>query len=238
MLQSPRRSLFNIGLDGWPPQIPLHGPLERPLHGRVPMELEFSIHQVPKRLQRELPYLFPDLLLPRSLGNVIESKQTDPHILIVTTFQRATLDLVGMGERVEQEKTRLLASFNEWCNALNYMKKLQYSKFWLDFIDPCSGLPTLGTAGSMTYSEVDGAQLLLSYKIQQVGNCSVIVHPIWQTCCYPASLFTNLPFPALSSLLEALDQPICPSKQHHVSLLSSTNTTTANVNGRDGKLEI
>lgn len=58
-----------------------------------------SLHLCPKALARELNHVFPGVELGACLA--------------VPTSQKARMDLVGMGEKVETEKDRLLNSVRE-----------------------------------------------------------------------------------------------------------------------------
>ena len=62
---------------------------------------------------------------------------------------------------------------------------------WADLVDPCTGYPSIGAHGSGIFSEVDSAQILLAYRMEQVGNCSMIDHPLWNFRQYPATMLTT-----------------------------------------------
>lgn len=47
------------------------------------------------------------------------------------------------------------------------------------------------------YSEVAGFEHLLRYKTQNAGCCKILLHPRWGSSCYPATIFTTAPLPAL-----------------------------------------
>jgi hypothetical protein len=53
------------------------------------------------------------------------------------------------------------------------------------------------------YSEVDAAALLLAYRMEVVGACSVIDHPQWGAAHYPASMLTTA---SLEQTLAAIAQ--------------------------------
>lgn len=58
------------------------------------VDLEYSVHSVPKAHRDDVAAIFPGVDLDR--------------VLVVPTCQRAREDLVTVGEKVEQEKDRLL----------------------------------------------------------------------------------------------------------------------------------
>jgi hypothetical protein len=112
--------------------------------------LECSVHLCPKALRRELSRIFPD------------TEITDD-FLAIPTAQHAKMDLVRVGEEVEDEKDALLINVRErppyshsLCerqifDASIFLKFMQFAKpiceeliaegHWADYIDPCSGLP-------------------------------------------------------------------------------------------------
>lgn len=112
----------------------------------------FSISS--KSFLREAMYVFPNLDLT--------------NLVVISTMQRALVDLVKVGDAVENEKDRLILVVRWNVNDLLYIKAhneeksftyirclffqffslakslcntLQQAGFWADYIDPCSGLP-------------------------------------------------------------------------------------------------
>lgn len=67
-----------------------------PLRTLLAMSLQVSLHTCPRAMYRELCHVFPDVDLSSCLA--------------VATSQRANMDLVSIGDRVEIEKLRLLNS--------------------------------------------------------------------------------------------------------------------------------
>jgi len=120
--------------------------------------LEYSVHDMPKRVAQEVAHVFPSIDLEG--------------VLVIPTCQRSVVDLVQMGEAIETEKDRLLERFAEWAKAV--CEKLNSAGYWADYIDPCSGLPMIH-GGQNVYSEVDGMTALLGYKTQNAGCCKVIM---------------------------------------------------------------
>jgi hypothetical protein len=66
--------------------------------------LECSVHTLPKPLVREFHHVFAEKYLRQSKRSGAEPLD----ILAIPTNQRARVDLVHIGEHVEQEKDRLL----------------------------------------------------------------------------------------------------------------------------------
>eukprot|EP00752_Nemacystus_decipiens_P005299 g4807.t1 len=151
----------------------------------TPDGLEVSLHTCPRALFRELRHVFPGVDLDACLA--------------VPTSQKADIELVSFGDTVETEKDRLLNSFARFASGL--CKQIREAGYWADYIDPCSGLPML-TGGNKVYSEVEGMQLLLQYRVMNAGSCKVLLHPQWGSAVYPASLFCNAPSDLVQRLLE------------------------------------
>ena len=184
-------------------------------------DFEVAAIRPPRALLHDLLPIFPDLRQKikdsesnssEQLPKVAGQRRTDlsHRLIVVPTVQRANADLAGIGPDVEAEKNRLLDSFNDWARVVSFRLQ-QIAKHrheasipqssdgdgdddvWVDFIDPMTALPTLGSRGPSGYSEVEGFQLLLKYPVQNVGCCNIILHPRWRSRIYPATLFTTAP---------------------------------------------
>jgi hypothetical protein len=151
--------------------------------------LEISAHECRKAFLSELENLLPGIDLT-----------TNPHpMLVLPTMQHAHKDLVGMGEQIEQEKDRCLETFMRF--AQNLCARLVDMGYFADYVDPCSGLVMLTPNANKVFSEVDSAQQLLGYDVQNCGCCKVLLHPKWGSAVYPASIFTNAPICEVKALL-------------------------------------
>ncbi|GLC38013.1 hypothetical protein PLESTB_000446100 [Pleodorina starrii] len=156
------------------------------LEGATPWGMEYSIHNVPPAMKREILTVFPKSNLDK--------------LLVVPTCQHATLDLVKTGENVENEKDRLLERFMAWAKTV--CDQLTTAGHWADYIDPCSGLPMIHTDLNMVYPEVPALSILMGYQTANAGCCKVLLHPVWGSAVYPASLFTEAPQEALLAAIE------------------------------------
>ena len=154
------------------------------------LDLEYSVHSVPKAHKDDIRAVFPQL------------KEEDlEHLLVVPTCQRAREDLVKVGEKVEEEKDRLLRVFTDWSLAL--CKTLEEEKgYWSDYIDPCSGLSMVHRDSQSIYDEVAALSVLRGYKCSNAGCCKVVLHPQWGSFIYPATFFTLAPEKELKDAIE------------------------------------
>lgn len=155
-----------------------------------PNPLEYSIHTFPKKLMREFQHVFRE----ECNSNIFNSASPSQNyqLLAIPTNQKAREDLVGVGPHVEFEKDRLLNVFLSFASKLS--DKLKNLGYWVDYIDPCSGLPMLNIHNhNKVYSEVDGMEVLLGYRSYNAGFCKVLVHPKWGTSVYPATIFCYAP---------------------------------------------
>jgi hypothetical protein len=96
-------------------------------------DFEVSVVRPPRALLGDLAPIFPALEHPQRL-------------LIVPTVQKAQLDLAGVGPAVEDEKDRLLESFQDWARVVS--ARLAAGGHWVDFADPMTAMPALGPSGS------------------------------------------------------------------------------------------
>ncbi|EFN59706.1 hypothetical protein CHLNCDRAFT_133264 [Chlorella variabilis] len=152
----------------------------------TPWGLEYSIHECPRRHRDDVAALFP--------GTSLDG------MLVIPTCQHAQMDLVQMGQRVEDEKDRLLERFVEFAKTV--CERLAALGHWADYIDPCSGLPMVHRATNAVYGEVEGLVTLLGYRTQNAGCCKIILHPKWGSNVYPASLFAKAPLAAVVAAIE------------------------------------
>jgi hypothetical protein len=149
--------------------------------------IEVSVTPLSDAVRRELVKMFPTIDCSK--------------VVAVPTCQRATVDLVAMGPLVEAEKDRLLESFMSFASQVS--QELMRNGYFSDYIDPCSGLPVLHHESNCFYDEVSGMQTLLKYNTMNAGCCKVLLHPVWGSAVYPATIFTDAPASVVSALLDA-----------------------------------
>ncbi|KAF4316666.1 hypothetical protein BBO99_00007864 [Phytophthora kernoviae] len=158
---------------------------------------QVSVHSCPRLLMRELKHVFPSQFQQRK-GSDGDS------VLAVLTCQKSLMDLSQFGTDADKEKDRLLETFVAFSQQV--AKELSARKYWVDFIDPCSGLPMLTLSSNKVYSEVDGVELLLRYHCLSAGMCKILLHPVWGAAVYPASLFTTAPYEVVKEVLQSLPE--------------------------------
>ena len=56
--------------------------------------------------------------------------------------------------------------------------------------------------GNKVYGEVDGFELLCSYKTSDAGGCKVLLHPSWASAVYPASIFSTAPIDLVLEIIK------------------------------------
>lgn len=192
--------------------------------------LQYSIHRVPVSMKMELRPIFPELSTlpaataaasasssassPSSSSGVLSASDFKSlPILAVPTFQPSSggLAMVSLTAEVEREKNRMLEVFHAFasgvCGKLRAEKQSDAaeSPVWAEIVDPCSGYPVIGPHGSSIYSEVEGSAVLLGYRMEQVGSCACIDHPLWHLAHYPATLLTTA---SVEQTLRAIEQTV------------------------------
>jgi hypothetical protein len=160
--------------------------------------LECSVHTLPKPLLREFSHVFDERHTEFQSDVMLESDAA-LELLAIPINQRAREDLVGIGEKIEMEKDRLLNVFMSFARVL--CQSIRDAGYWADFIDPCSGLPMLTLNSSKVYSEVDGMECLLNYKSYNAGFCKILTHPKWGSSVYPATIFAYAPPQVITALV-------------------------------------
>mmetsp|Transcript_12565 Transcript_12565/g.45835 ORF Transcript_12565/g.45835 Transcript_12565/m.45835 type:complete len:173 (+) Transcript_12565:162-680(+) len=148
--------------------------------------LEYSVHSVPKVYKSTFVDMFPKVDVEK--------------MLVVPTCQHSKLDIVQVGEAVEDEKNRLLENFFRFAEKV--AEKLKAREQWVDYCDPCSGLRMIHKDNSIVYNEVDGLATLLKYSTMSTGCCKIVSHPRWGTSVYPSTLFTLAPSDVLEEAIQ------------------------------------
>ncbi|CAG8501196.1 3004_t:CDS:2 [Ambispora leptoticha] len=143
--------------------------------------IEYSIHACSSRFLRELEAVFP------KVANL-------DRCLVVPTFQKCEHDLVGIGPLVDKER-----DFMEWGTSI--CEKLRQYGHWADITDPASGFPVFSSRGPSMYPDVQGAQQLLKYDVQNAGCCHILLHPQWGSKNYPGTLFTTADADTLKNVI-------------------------------------
>jgi Methylmalonic aciduria and homocystinuria type D protein len=145
------------------------------------------VHKLPAAVAKDLAVIFPSVDVSK--------------ILAIPTCQHARVDLVRVGPDIEEEKDRLLETFMGFASQI--AASLVNKGFWVDYIDPCSGLAVITTETSKYYDEVSGMQSMLKYNIMNAGCCKILLHPVWGSSVYPATIFTTAPFTELESVIRS-----------------------------------
>lgn len=80
--------------------------------------------------------------------------------------------------------------------------------FWADYVDPCSGLPALDRCPALPFDEVAAVSLLRGYRVQSASCCKILLHPLWGSAVYPASLTTTAPVALINEAIRAADEEL------------------------------
>jgi len=138
--------------------------------------------------------------MKKDLASVLPGVPVDS-VLIIPCCQRSSLDLIGVGAAVAAEKDLLLERFAAFAERVSSClgaspsadPNAGASSRWVDWADPCSGLPVRTRNVSVVYPEADTMQLLLRYRTESAGLCKVLMHPRWGSHVYPATIFAIAP---------------------------------------------
>ncbi|CAD7694137.1 unnamed protein product [Nyctereutes procyonoides] len=107
-------------------------------------------------------------------------------LMILTMTQKTKNDMTVWSEEVENEREMLLEKF------INGAKEICYALpegYWVDFIDPSSGLAFFGPYTNNTVFETDERYRHLGFSVDDLGCCKVVRHRLWGT--HVGSIFTN-----------------------------------------------
>lgn len=154
------------------------------------IEMEYSLFQCPHKMLWEIHLVFPQL------------RNHEQNVIIIPTFQKTINDMVSLSNRsIDEEKDLLLENVYVFALSLaEGLKKINES-YWLDFIDPASGLPVL-SAYQTVYPEVTFISRLLKYPVLQCDSCAVVSHPLWHTHCYISSIISTAPINVINQVIQ------------------------------------
>ena len=177
-----------------------------PLHD----SFEFSIHKPSATfISTEVLTVFPDAVPYRQC------------IYVVTTFQpfefEKSAPLESMIASTAETKEFKDLSRDRFFGFMRRLKETVEScsrenggntdSTWVDWTDPATGLPVLGSVGPAIYCDSDALEQLCSIDIEVVagpgGACRLVQHPKWGVNVYPASGFVSVP--SFDVLEQALD---------------------------------
>ena len=117
---------------------------------------------------------------------------------LILVLQQSSVSLKDSNATVAVEKNRLRSIFIRFgCSIISSLENLGFDS---DLFDPRTGYPLMTTPG-ITLDDNAVVQALLGYPLIDQNNCSLIVHPDWKDCVYPATIATNAPLNAIESCL-------------------------------------
>ena len=154
--------------------------------------LELAVHTPNGLLKREL-----NLMLTAAMANKQGPRDINK-VLVITTCQESKVELLEWGAEPDREKDRLLNSFVNFSN--QFREEMLRLGYWADYVDPASGLLTHST-GQIVWPEVQSLERLRGYRTSKAGPCHILIHPVWGSKMYPATLFTDAPLDEIKKAL-------------------------------------
>lgn len=139
--------------------------------------MECKLQEAPRLLKRDLPALFPGR--PEPVRNCS----------VITLAQKTVNDMTGWSGSVEDEREKLVEVFMQ--AAQEVCGKLRGEGYWADFIDPTCGKPYYGAHTNTTLFETDERYRLLGFRIEDLGCCKVITHPVFGRHVFVGTIFTD-----------------------------------------------
>ncbi|XP_069838781.1 cobalamin trafficking protein CblD [Dendropsophus ebraccatus] len=151
-------------------------------------KVECAMQSCPELLKRDFASMFPEV--PSS------------HLMVLTVTQRTENDMTTWSAEVENEREVMMEKFINGAKEICYA--LRSEGYWADFIDPSSGLAYFGPYTNNTLYETDERYRHLGFRVEDLGCCKVIRHPVWGTHVVVGSIFTNAP--ADSTIMKKLGE--------------------------------
>ena len=113
-----------------------------------------------------------------------------PISYIILVLQQSAVPLQEPSDRVALEKDRLRKKLIRFGSSLIF--SLQDLGYYSDLFDPRTGYPLLARQ-KMICDDNAVVKAILNYKIVSEGQCSLLLHPIWQHSVYPSTIVTSAP---------------------------------------------
>ncbi len=182
--------------------------------------IEYSIHICSPSIKKEIIRTFSD--------DKVKAYLECNTLYVLVTFQPTTLDIVGIGEEIQQQKDEKLEKvltflfwilisiqFITW--ASSQAETLRNAGAFTDLFDPSSGCPVsdllisyslfsvqhIHDRSNHIMNDIELIQHFLPYPVVQAGSCWIISHPKWYTHCYPATMITTA---EPSQIVKAINQ--------------------------------
>jgi len=144
-------------------------------------QLSCTVVESPILMKKEFLDLFPDRA---------REMQKNP-LTVITLAQHTQADMSAWSTRMEAERDELTGHFID--TATSICTTLKDGGHWADFIDPSSGRPYLGPFTNATLFETDERYMRLGMRIEDLGCCKVLTHPLWGTHAFIGTIFTDAP---------------------------------------------
>ena len=113
-----------------------------------------------------------------------------PVSYLILFLQQSAVSFQVPGDRVALEKDRLRKkSLRFGSNLIFSLQDLGYPS---DLFDPRTGYPLIARQG-MICDDNAVAKAILNYETIKQGQCSILIHPVWQDRVYPSTIVTSAP---------------------------------------------
>ncbi len=117
----------------------------------------------------------------------------------ILILQKSRLSLTDKTPEVAQEKNYLREQFLRFGSDVIW--QLRDRGCLGDLFDPRSGFPIISSQGSLTLNDNALVNALLGFELTPYQNCSLLIHPQWQTSVYPSTIVSGTSRTILESIL-------------------------------------
>lgn len=130
----------------------------------------------------------------------------------ILILQKSCLSLIDNNPEVAQEKNYLREQFLRFGGDL--VEQLRDRGFESDLFDPRSGYPVFSNKGSLTLNDNGLVHALLGFRLIPYQNCSLLIHPQWQTAVYPSTVVSTASSTILKSTLSEITTTLNYKRSH------------------------
>jgi len=157
---------------------------DRALQNFPSMRMQYSVHSPTPFIQA-----YADQLLPSWSRPIVSI------LVVLQQCSRAMLQRTLLTERQKQQGREQFLQFG-----YQVALELEPLGHWVELFDPATGWPLRSPPGSLHLDDVAVVKAALAYPTNVQGDCTLVIHPDWQSAVYPSVLVST----ASVSLLETV----------------------------------
>ncbi|MBD1863625.1 methylmalonic aciduria and homocystinuria type D protein [Trichocoleus sp. FACHB-46] len=148
------------------------------------MRMQYSVHSPTQFIQTYADQLLPDW--------------SQPILSILVVLQQCSSLMLSRTLATETQKRQGREQFLQFGHQVAL--ELEFLGHLADLFDPATGWPLRSPPGRLHLDDVAVVRAALQYPTMAQGDCTLVIHPEWESAVYPSVLVSSAPL----SLLETV----------------------------------